>query len=263
MGSYSRYINGKKCMNPIIFIDELDKVSHLEQGKEIVSILTHLVDSTQNDCFHDKYFNGIDIDLSKALFIFSYNDASLIDGILLDRIPRIKFEHLSLEEKLVIVYKHMKTPDLYVRIGIKNVIEFSKEVITYIIDEYTCEPGVEKLKEILFEIVSEINLSILHNETYELPIQITKDDIKFKYLKDRNSVKHKEIHKISEVGNINGLWANTVGMGGIIPIQAKCFPAGNLMELKLTGMQGDVMKESMNVAKTFGLYAMKKLVLKC
>ena len=239
----------KKCMNPIIFIDELDKVSRTEHGKEIVSILTHLVDSTQNDCFHDKYFNGIDIDLSKALFIFSYNDASLIDNILLDRIHRIKFEHLSLEDKLVIVYKHM-LPDLYGRIGIKNVIEFSKEVITYIIEEYTCEPGVRKLKEILFEIISEINLSILHNETYELPINITKDDIKFKYLKDRNSVKHKEIHKIPEVGNINGLWANALGMGGIIPIQAKYFPAGNLMELKLTGMQGDVMKESMNVAKT-------------
>tara|TARA_Y100000768_G_C23990935_1_gene692852 strand:+ start:4039 stop:7230 length:3192 start_codon:yes stop_codon:yes gene_type:complete len=239
----------KKCMNPIIFIDELDKVSRTEQGKEIVSILTHLVDSTQNDSFHDKYFNGIDVDLSKALFIFSYNDASLIDSILLDRIHRIKFEHLSLEEKLVIVYKHI-LPDLYVRIGIKNVIDFSKEVITYIIEEYTCEPGVRKLKEILFEIVSEINLSILHNETYELPIKITKEDIKFKYLKDRNSVKHKEIHKIAEIGNINGLWANAVGMGGIIPIQAKCFPAGNLMELKLTGMQGDVMKESMNVAKT-------------
>jgi len=239
----------KKCMNPIIFIDELDKVSRTEQGKEIVSILTHLVDSTQNDCFHDKYFNGIDIDLSKALFIFSYNDASLIDGILLDRIHRIKFEHLSLADKLVIVYKHI-LPDLYARIGINDAIEFSKDVITYIIEEYTCEPGVRKLKEILFEIVSEINLSILHNETYELPIRITKDDLKFKYLKDRNSVKHKEIHDISEVGNINGLWANAIGMGGIIPIQAKCFPAGNLMELKLTGMQGDVMKESMNVAKT-------------
>ena len=61
----------KKCMNPIIFIDELDKVSNTEYGKEISSIFTHLVDSTQNDTFHDKYFSGIDIDLSKALFIFS------------------------------------------------------------------------------------------------------------------------------------------------------------------------------------------------
>ena len=61
----------KKVMNPIIFIDELDKVSRSEHGKEIIGILTHLVDETQNESFQDKYFTGIDLDLSKALFIFS------------------------------------------------------------------------------------------------------------------------------------------------------------------------------------------------
>ena len=79
-------INEKKCMNPIIFIDELDKVSKTEHGKEIIGILTHLIDSAQNDTFQDKYFSNIDLDLSKALFIFSYNDVELIDKILLDRI---------------------------------------------------------------------------------------------------------------------------------------------------------------------------------
>ena len=72
----------KKCMNPIIFIDELDKVSRSEHGKEIIGILTHLVDETQNEAFQDKYFTGINLDLSKALFIFSYNDPSHIDKIL-------------------------------------------------------------------------------------------------------------------------------------------------------------------------------------
>ena len=81
----------KKCMNPIIFIDELDKVSKTEHGKEIIGILTHLVDNTQNMNFQDKYFNGIDLDLSKVLFIFSYNDVNAIDKILLDRIHRVKF----------------------------------------------------------------------------------------------------------------------------------------------------------------------------
>ena len=72
-----------KCMNPIIFIDELDKVSKTENGKEIIGILTHLIDPTQNESFQDKYFSGIDIDMSKALFIFSYNDVSVIDKILI------------------------------------------------------------------------------------------------------------------------------------------------------------------------------------
>ena len=87
-----------KCMNPIIFIDELEKISRTENGKEIIGILTHLIDPTQNDKFQDKYFNGIDLDLSKALFIFSYNDVNLIDKILLDRIHRIKFNFLTLKK---------------------------------------------------------------------------------------------------------------------------------------------------------------------
>ena len=91
-----------KCMNPIIFIDEIDKVSRTESGREIISILTHLVDPTQNDKFQDKYFSNIDLDLSRALFVFSYNDVELIDRILLDRIHRIKFDNLTLEDKLVI-----------------------------------------------------------------------------------------------------------------------------------------------------------------
>ena len=63
-----------KCMNPIIYVDELDKVSKTENGREIIGIFTHIIDQTQNDSFQDKYFSGINIDLSKALFIFSYND---------------------------------------------------------------------------------------------------------------------------------------------------------------------------------------------
>ena len=91
-----------KCMNPIIFIDEIDKVSKTENGKEIISILTHLTDPTQNSHFQDKYFSNIDLDLSKAIFIFSYNDVDTIDRILLDRIHRIKFDHLTILEKMVI-----------------------------------------------------------------------------------------------------------------------------------------------------------------
>ena len=65
-----------KCMNPVIYFDELDKVSNTPKGDEIIGILTHLIDTTQNTQFHDKYFADIDFDLSKALFIFSYNDES-------------------------------------------------------------------------------------------------------------------------------------------------------------------------------------------
>ena len=98
-----------KCMNPVIFIDELDKVSRTEHGKDIISILTHITDSAQNESFQDKYFSGIDLDLSKVLFIFSYNDPNKIDPILLDRIHRVKFKELSTKEKLVIANKYIFT----------------------------------------------------------------------------------------------------------------------------------------------------------
>ena len=251
-----------KCMNPIIFIDELDKVSNTEHGKEIIGILTHLIDQTQNDSFQDKYFNGINLDLSKALFIFSYNDADLIDRILLDRIHRIKFDHLSLEDKLVIS-KNYLLPEIFKKMGLEDVIYFDDDVIKYIIDEWTCEPGVRKLKEILFEIVGEINLSILkNNKDYDIPVKINKDDIIDNYLKGRHSLKIQKVHSIPKVGLINGLWANALGRGGVLPIEAKYFPCGTFLDLKLSGLQGDVMKESMSVAKTLAWSLLTKKRMK-
>tara|TARA_B100001093_G_scaffold197137_1_gene189449 strand:+ start:6654 stop:9929 length:3276 start_codon:yes stop_codon:yes gene_type:complete len=240
----------KKCMNPIIFIDELDKVSRTEHGKEIIGILTHLIDSTQNQQFQDKYFNGIDLDVSKILFIFSYNDVSIIDRILLDRIHRVKFDYLTIKDKINIVNKYM-LPEIYKNMGMDNIIKFSNENITFIIENYTNEAGVRKLKEIIFEIVSEINLELLKETTHDdVPIDITNKDIELTYLKNRHKINKKKIHQEPRVGIINGLWANSLGLGGIIPIQCSHFPASNVLDLKLTGMQGDVMKESMNVAKT-------------
>ena len=241
----------QKCMNPIIFIDELDKVSRTENGKEIIGILTHLIDQTQNEGFQDKYFNGIDIDMSKALFIFSYNDVSAIDRILLDRIHRIKFDHLTLFDKLEITNKYI-LPELYEKIGLNDIIQLNNDVIKFIIENYTNESGVRKLKEILFEVISEINLEILNHENGEknIPITISKDEIKNKYLKDRHEIIHKKIHEKASIGVMNGLWANALGMGGIIPIECFYLPSNNFLDFKLTGLQGDVMKESMNVAKT-------------
>jgi endopeptidase La len=244
----------KKCMNPIIFIDEVDKISKTENGKEMIGILIHLLDSTQNDCFQDKYFSGIDLDLSKALFILSYNDVDAIDRVLLDRIHRVKFSSLSLEEKIIISKEYL-LPDIYKKMGLEGVICFKDEVIKYIIDNYTLESGVRKLKEVLFEVVGEINLDILTRKndymTESFPIYISILDLTARYFKEKPQMKLKKINSESCVGIINGLWANSLGVGGIIPIQVTYFPSNEKNSgLKLTGMQGDVMKESMNVAQT-------------
>lgn len=239
----------KRCMNPIIFIDELDKVSRTEHGKEIISILTHLTDSTQNSVFQDKYFSGINIDLSKVLFIFSYNDPDLIDRILLDRIHRIKFDNLTLDDKLIITRDYI-LPEILKNLGLDNSILLDNSTIKYLIETYTNESGVRKLKELLFEILGDINLEILkNNPEYSIPYNLSIDVID-KILREKPKVKRVKINDISKVGIINGLWANALGKGGILHIETSYMSSGNQLELKLTGMQGDVMKESMQVAKT-------------
>ena len=79
----------------------MDKVSRTEHGSEVSSILTHLTDSTQNNEFYDKYFDGVPLDLSKALMVFTFNDRSKIDPILLDRMTIIETKPLTLEDKKI------------------------------------------------------------------------------------------------------------------------------------------------------------------
>ena len=249
-GSILQILIDKKCMNPIIFIDEVDKISKTEHGKEIVGILTHLLDSAQNDCFQDKYFSGIDLDLSKALFILSYNDVDAIDKILLDRVHRIKFNSLTIEDKLVISNKHI-LPEVYKKMGLENIINFSNDTLKFIIEEYTQESGVRKLKEILFEIVGEINLDILkNNNEIEIPINITINDIKNKFFKDKKEIIKRQVSNDNLVGFANGMYATSLGNGGTLPIHAKFFPSEKFLDLKLTGSQQDIMKESMHVSLT-------------
>ena len=88
-----------KNMNPVIYFDELDKVSETPKGEEIIGILTHLTDTSQNNRFHDKYFAEIDFDLSRCLFIFSYNDESKVNAILKDRMYRIQTKGYSEKEE--------------------------------------------------------------------------------------------------------------------------------------------------------------------
>ena len=89
-----------------------------------------------------------------------------------------------------------------------------------------------------------------HECDFKLPIELTEEDIKCIYLKERHQIRVKTIHDKPQSGIINGLWANALGKGGIIPIESSLCFSSTMLDLKLTGLQGDVMKESMNVAKT-------------
>ena len=235
-------------MNPIIFIDELDKVSHTEHGKEIIGILTHITDPAQNMEYHDKFFQGIPIDLSKVLFVFSYNDRSLIDRILRDRIHEITIKALTKEEKLYIT-EHYTLPDLYKNIGFSSEdIVFDNSVIEILIDEFTHEAGIRKLNELLNEILREINLERIKTPEI-LPKFITRQFVSDLF-NDKPKMRPQTTHSEPKVGLVNGLYASASGLGGLTPIEIVKSHSDSKLSLELTGSQGDVMKESMRVAKT-------------
>jgi ATP-dependent Lon protease len=237
-----------KCMNPIIFIDEVDKISNTEYGKEITAILTHLTDSTQNDNFEDKYFNGIPLDLSKALIVFSFNDINMIDPILRDRITIIETKPYTLPDKIQIIKDYI-LPTTLKDVGFdKDEIIFNNDIITYLIDTYTNEAGVRKIKEKIIDIARDINLKYMHNPTdIKLPIIISKEYIDDLF-KNKPKMRINMIHKNPEVGLVNGLYATTTGIGGLTVIQVMKYPSDKMLDLTLTGQQGDVMKESVSYA---------------
>jgi ATP-dependent Lon protease len=238
------------CMNPIIYIDELDKVSCTEHGKELIGILTHITDQTQNDEFMDKYYDGIKIDLSKVLFIFSYNDYNLLDPILADRIHRVKFNNLDVKDKIKIVNDYLMF-ELLKTVGLDSTdVSIKNDVIEYIIKNYTYEAGVRKLKEKLFEIIREINLRYLMDYSKQrFPIQITIELVE-EVFSGKPKMHIKKIADRPYIGRVNGLYATSNGVGGLAIIESYKTPSDTKLSLVLTGQQGDVMKESMRVAQT-------------
>lgn len=190
-----------KCMNPVIYFDELDKISDTPKGEEIAGILTHLTDTSQNSQFHDKYFADIDFDLSKCLFIFSYNDESKVNPILRDRMYKIQTKGYDMKQKTII------TND-YLLPRLRDQVRFTKEeiimpdtTIQYIIDNYcNKESGVRNLKRCLEIVYTKLNLYRLMKPgsnlfeqdmslKVEFPFTVTKDivDKLIKINKDASS----------------------------------------------------------------------------
>ena len=237
-----------ECMNPIFLFDELDKVSKTEHGNEIISILTHLTDSTQNNEFYDKYFEGVPLDLSKALMVFTFNDRNKIDPILLDRMTIIETKPLSLDDKMVVARNHL-IPQISKLVDFEpSEIIISDEEIETLICDYTCEAGARQLKKMLESLIQELNLRRLMDPKTSLLIDRFLINDVFKH---RDKVRRESISDRPLVGQINGMWANALGMGGILPIQVeKTYTSKTLV---LTGTQGDTMKESMRCAETIAI----------
>lgn len=159
-----------KTSNPILFFDELDKVSQSEKGSEIIGILTHLIDTTQNSQFHDKYFSEIDFDLSKCLFVFSYNDESLVNPILKDRMFTIEIPGYEQQEKRIIARDYL-IPEIEKEYRMSEVI-WKDEWIDYLIEKTKDESGVRNLKRSLDTVYSKLNLLRILDSSFTFPYEI-------------------------------------------------------------------------------------------
>jgi ATP-dependent Lon protease len=203
-GQIVQILIASKCMNPVIYFDELDKISDTPKGEEIASILTHLTDSSQNTQFHDKYFSDVDFDLSKCLFIFSYNDESKINPILRDRMYKIKTSGYNMKEKVIIANQYL-LPRIREQVKFDNEsITIPDESLQYIVDMHCCkEDGVRNFKRCLEIIYSKLNLYRLMKPGTNLFEQEISLKVEFPFVVTKDMV-----DKIIKLRKENETWKN-------------------------------------------------------
>lgn len=203
-GQIVQILIASKCMNPVIYFDELDKISGTPKGEEIANILTHLTDSSQNTQFHDKYFSDVDFDLSKCLFIFSYNDETKINPILRDRMYKIKTSGYNMKEKVIIANQYL-LPRIREQVKFDDAsITIPDEALQYIVDMHCCkEDGVRNLKRCLEIIYSKLNLYRLMKPGTNLFEQEISLKVEFPFVVSKDMV-----DKIVKMRKENETWKN-------------------------------------------------------
>lgn len=160
-----------KSMSTVLMFDEVDKISQTPKGEEIMNLLIHLTDPVQNSEFEDKYLAGIPIDLSKVMFVFSANDMTKIDRVLLDRMVVITLKGYDLKQKTVIAEQYL-LPDALNEVNLVEKVAISKEILTQVIEDYAHEEkGVRELKRSIEQMTQKINMLRMYNSP-ELPFYI-------------------------------------------------------------------------------------------
>lgn len=166
------------CMNPVIFFDELDKVSDSSGGRQVTNLLVHLTDPTQNDKHSDAYFMGLDLDVSRAILIFSYNDVEAVNPVLRDRIVEVATEGYTHAQKIIICQKHL-IPQVRSDFGMgPNDLLFQDSVIRQMIEVVVEEAGVRGLKKAVRDVAGSVNLRRIMDDddiTMRAPTTVTRD----------------------------------------------------------------------------------------
>ena len=182
-------------MNPLLLFDELDKVSNTYKGQEIINTLIHITDPVQNDKFNDRYFEEIDLNISRSMIVFTFNDESLINPILKDRMIVINVKGYNNQEKIVLARDYI-IPEILLQYNLKKGdIIFSDEILTHIISNIESEEGVRNLKRAINNMISWINMMLyvsIDNVLINIPFVI---DVKFydKYCGNTNNTIRRDI----------------------------------------------------------------------
>ena len=182
-GFIAKTLIKNQCMNPIFYFDELDKISATQKGQEIINTIIHLADKTQNNEFYDNYFGGIRLDLSKSIFVFSFNDEKTISSTLLDRMERIKMDGYTTEEKVKISMNYT-IPRLYKEFNIKeSELVIPEQTVRYIINTYGDtssvvdyeymhmnykKSGVRKINHCLENIFNKLNVLLITGDSNDI-----------------------------------------------------------------------------------------------
>ena len=235
-------INSAKSSNPVILLDEIDKLAGDYKG-DPSSALLEVLDPEQNRTFKDNYLD-IPFDLSEVLFITTANDASTIPGPLYDRMDVIELPSYTRTEKFNIAKRHL-LPKQLKNNGLDGKVTMSSGAIYEIIDGYTREAGVRNLERTITSVLRKCAQKIAAGETEKISVSGTM----VKSLLGPEKVKPTFISRTDSVGIANGLAWTSVG-GEMLPVEVAVIPNGT-GKIEITGSLGDVMKESAQLAVTY------------
>ena len=227
-------------MNPVIVLDEIDKISSSYKG-DPTAVLLEILDPEQNSSFRDYYLN-FNIDLSKIIFIATANDVSLIPAPLRDRMEFIELSSYTPQEKFQIAKDYLIPQELQ-RHGLKSAdVAINPAALSEIIEEYTRESGVRNLRRQIAAIFRKVAVKILKDKEFKKIVVTTKNLSEFL---NKKVFEIDEVEKCDQIGIVNGLAWTAVG-GDVLKIEAVKIKGKGAMTI--TGQLGDVMKESAQIA---------------
>ena len=239
-GKFVQALRETKVMNPVIMLDEIDKLTHSYHGDPASSLLETL-DPEQNSTFMDNYLDER-LDLSKCLFICTANTEDTIPSALLDRMDKIRLSGYIGSEKLAIAKKHLMPKALEKAHLTKSQIKMSDAVLKKIIEEYARESGMRSTQRAIEKIIRKGAVKILEGSK---SVTVKTNDL-FDYL---GTAPFKREKHLEGVGVITGLAWTSVG-GATLPIESSRVNTDQ-KALELTGSLGDVMKESAHIAYSY------------